>query len=158
MSPVESEHMQRDLHDRRSHPTRLWDVFRWRGRRTRQRRSSEHRRPYFVDRFTLPTFILIMVLIVSTIADGVITWYLLDADCAEANPVMAYLLAKGPGPFFVGKYVLTVAGLPLLLIFKNVYLFRRRFRVGYLIPVLVVLYLALLSYQIYLCSVLLTDV
>ena len=49
--------------------------------------------------------------------------------------------------FLIGKYVLTAVGLPLLLIFKNHCLFGTRFRVGYLILVIVALYLVLIAYQ-----------
>ena len=41
-----------------------------------------------------------------------------------------------------------MVGLPLLLIFKNYYLFGTRFRVGYLIPLIVVMYLVLIGYQL----------
>jgi hypothetical protein len=143
--------------DRRTRPTTFWDVFRCRGRRTRNRRLDEHRRPYFVDRFTLATLILVLVLLFSTIIDGIFTVYLLDANCEEVNPVMSYLLAQGLVPFFLGKYTLTAAGIPVLLIFKNHYLFRTRFRAGYLIPILVPLYMCLIGYQIYLFSVLVTN-
>ena len=147
----------RESVDRRRKPTSVWAAFRPGGRRTRQRRREEHRQPYFVDRFPPTTFLLILVLLFSTVADGVMTVLLLDADCAELNPLMGYLLKQGLGPFFLGKYALTVAGLPFLLVFKNHYLFRTRFRVGYLIPVFVLLYACLLAYQLYLCSLLLAD-
>ena len=48
----------------------------------------------------------------------------------------------------VGKYVLTVMGLPVFLIFRNHYLFGTRVRVGYLIPASVAMYAVLLGYQI----------
>jgi hypothetical protein len=136
--------------DRRENPTSFWDVFRLRGRRVQNRRADEFRQPYFVDRFPPTTLALVLVLLALTIADGVITLDLVDVDCQEINPVMLYLLSKGPMPFLVGKYALTAAGLPILLIFKNYYLFRTPFRVAYLIPIFVLLYVALTVYQIHL--------
>ena len=58
---------------------------------------------------------------------------------------MNRLLEHGVLPFLLGKYLLTVIGLPVLLIFKNYYLFGTRVRVGYLIPLLVVLYASYLG-------------
>ncbi len=134
--------------DRRKRPTSPWDALRFGGRRMRARRTEEHCRHYFVDRFSGAMFALVVGLLVFTLVDGVITLHLLDADCEEMNPVMEYLLGKGLMPFLFGKYILTAAGLPLLLVFKNYYLFRTPFRVGYLIPVFVGLYLILLGYQV----------
>ena len=47
----------------------------------------------------------------------------------------------------MGKYVLTATGLPFLVVYKNYPLFRSRFRVGWLLPLFVVLYLVLLFHQ-----------
>jgi len=141
---------QRSGADRRQTRTRWWAAFALRGRRLRQRRTAEHQQPYYVDRFPSTTFVFILLLLLFTIADGVLTLYLLDGDCAEMNPVMESLLNHGMGPFLLGKYVLTVLGLPVLLVFKNFYLFGTRFRVGYLIPIFVALYAGLIGYQVYL--------
>lgn len=134
--------------DRRRRPTSPWDAFRPGGRRIRNRRIEERQQPYFVDQLDPPTFILAVLLLVLTIVDGTITLLLLGADCEELNPAMGYLLQRGPLYFLLGKYALTIAGLPFLLIFRNFTLFRSRFRVGYLLAVFVALYLVLLGYQI----------
>lgn len=149
MSPAPQEDDRRPR-DRRSRPTSPWDAFRVRGRRMRNRRARDHRRPYFVDRFDWPLFVGILTLLFFTLADGVMTLHLLDGDCQEVNPLMGYLLAKGMVPFLLGKYALTVAGLPLLLVFKNYYLFGTGIRVGHLIPIFIFLYALLLGYQAYL--------
>ena len=80
--------------------------------------------------------------------DAFLTVRLLDAGAKEVNPVMDRLLLHGVGAFLVGKYLLTVGGLPLLLIFKNHYLFRTQLRVGHLIPIAVGLYAILIGYQV----------
>ncbi|HEV3258180.1 MAG TPA: DUF5658 family protein [Gemmataceae bacterium] len=149
---TEPENDKRSHTDRRQEPTSPWAVFRLGGQRMTNRRDAEHRGHYYVDRFGVGLFVWIMALLLLTVADGVITLNLLDGDCGELNPVMQYLLSKGHGAFFLGKYALTVVGLPVLLIFKNHYLFRTRFRVGYLIPMFVGLYAVLLSYQLVLLN------
>src|SRR5262245_10406660 len=128
---------QRDGGDRRNQPTSVWDTIVGRGHRMRHRRDVEHEQPYYVDRFASSTFALILLLLTLTVLDGVLTLVLVEADCHEVNPAMRYLLKRGPASFLIGKYVLTAAGLPVLLIFKNFRLFGTRFRVEYLIPMFV---------------------
>jgi len=149
---TEPENDPRSGTDRRDEPTSPWAAFRRLGRRMKHRRAAEHRGHYYVDRFSQVTFVWIMALLFLTVADGVITLNLLDGNCQEMNPLMQYLLSKGQGAFFLGKYALTVVGLPVLLVFKNHYLFGTRFRVGYLIPLFVGLYAVLLSYQLVLLN------
>ena len=102
---------------------------------------------YFVDRFDAATLALIVALLGLTIADGVLTIELIDLNSEEVNPIMAHLLGRGEFDFLMGKYVLTAAGLPFLVVYQHYPLFRSRFRVGWLLPVFVVLYLVLLFHQ-----------
>lgn len=134
--------------DPRKNPTSVWDAVFCGGQRMLHRRAVDRRHPYFVDRFSATTWSLILILFAFTFIDGVLTLELVEANCREVNPVMGYLLARGPAPFLLGKYVLTAAGLPVLLIFKNHRLFRTFFRVGYLIPIFVLCYVALIAYQV----------
>ena len=139
---------QRTQSDRRKTPTSPWDAFPPAGRRMANRRASEHRRPYFVDRFSPAMFVFLLMLLITSLVDAILTIQLIEAGAKEINPLMDRLLERGVLPFLLGKYVLTVAGLPLLLIFKNHYLFGTRIRVGHLIPLIVALYLALIGYQL----------
>jgi len=147
---IESGEDQRSSQDRRAWATSPWYAFCWKGRRARNRRASEHRQQYFVDRFSWLQLVWILSLLGFTVVDGMLTLQLLNDGYQEVNPLMDYLLGKGMLPFLLGKYTLTAAGLPLLLIFKNYYLFGTGFRVGYLIPVFVILYAILLGYQLFL--------
>jgi hypothetical protein len=136
--------------DPRRTPTSVWDTIFGNGERMQHRRAPDDDHPYFVDRFSTTALALILTLLACTFLDGMLTLELMDINCAELNPAMRYLLSKGPVPFLLGKYVLTAAGLPVLLIFKNHRFLHTSFRVGYLIPVFVLSYLALISYQIHL--------
>lgn len=139
---------KRNLSDRRRQPTSFWGAFPPAGRRMRNRRAEEHRLPYFVDRYTAMMLTVVLMLVLASIVDAVLTIRLIQAGGSEINPLMRRLLDFGTFPFLLGKYALTVVGLPLLIIFKNHTLFGTRFRVGYLIPILVVLYAVLISYQL----------
>jgi hypothetical protein len=139
---------RRNRPDRRNRPTSPWDAFFGRRRRGRYRRATDDRRLVFVDRSSAWVFLLILLLLLMTFVDGLITLDLLETECEEANPLMKYLLEHGNMAFLLGKYILTAIGLPFLIAFKNHRLFRTRFRVGYLIPVFVSLYFLLLYYQV----------
>jgi hypothetical protein len=134
--------------DRRQRPTSVWAAFSPWGRRIAHRRAEDHSTPYFVDRFSAFTFFAVTMLIAASIADAILTIQLLEAGAHEVNPVMDHLLGYGLWAFLLGKYALTVAGLPLLLIFQNHYLFGSVIRVRHLIPMAVMLYAVLICYQI----------
>jgi hypothetical protein len=133
--------------DRRRRPTSPLDAMRHGGRRRRPRREEERTGAYFVDRFDAGTLALIVALLSLTILDGVLTIELIDLNCEEVNPIMAHLLRRGGFVFLMGKYLLTATGLPFLVVYQKYPLFRSRFRVGWLLPSFVALYLVLLFHQ-----------
>ena len=94
------------------------------------------------------TLAMIVSLLALTIVDGVLTIELLDTNSEEFNPFMAHLLFQGHSVFLVGKYILTAAGLPFLVAYKNYPMFRTRFRAGFVLPVIVGLYVVLVIYQL----------
>lgn len=143
-SPTGEERLA--IPDRRQEPTSAWDALLG-GQRASAHRGVEQERPYFVDRHSMRTMALILALLLLPIADGVITLHLIPIGCGEMNPLMAELLQWGVVPFLVGKYILTAAGLPVLLVFKDSRLFGSRFHVSSVISVLVGLYVLLLIYQ-----------
>lgn len=140
--------VSRIANDRRKAPTSVWAALWPNGRRLKNRRQEEHRLEYYVDIFPGSTLLLVILLLCLTLVDGVITLLLLQLGAEEINPVMELLLQRGPLSFLMGKYLMTAVGLPLLLIFKHHYLFRTRFRVGFLLPLFVGLYVVLIIYQI----------
>jgi len=105
-------------------------------------------KPYLVDRVSWPVFALAALLLVLTLVDGVITLLLLDRGFEEANPVLRFLLDRSTSAFFVAKYLLTALFLPRRPGDEQYRLFGTRFRVGHLIPIVAVLYLVLIVYQI----------
>jgi hypothetical protein len=145
---TESDVEKRSIEDRRQKPTSPWDSLPPAGQRVRNRRKEEHLRPYFVDRFSSAMFAIILLLLIASMADAVLTLFLIQSGGEEINPLMQYLLQHGLFAFLLGKYLLTVVGLPFLLIFSKHYLFGTRVRVGYLIPCTVALYAVLIGYQL----------
>jgi hypothetical protein len=139
---------RRGRSDRRQEPTSPWAALPPAGQRMRNRRAEEHRRPYYTDRFSPAVFAGVMMLIVATLVDAGLTVHVLYGGGVEVNPVMGLLLNHGIEAFVIGKYLLTVFGLPVLLIFRNHYLFGTRLRVGHLIPASLVMYAVVIVYQI----------
>lgn len=133
--------------DRRRRPTSPFDAFRPDGRRRSPRRAEERHGLYFVDRFPAGLLAMIVALLGLTLLDGILTLELIELNSEEANPVMAHLLSRGDLAFLMGKYVLTAAGLPFLVVYQHYPLFRSRFRVGWLVPIFIALYLVLLFHQ-----------
>jgi uncharacterized membrane protein YqjE len=134
-------------HDRRSRPTSPIDALFPDGRRERPRREAERDGPYFVDRFHPSMLAMVVALLVLTLVDGLLTLELIEVNSEEANPIMAHMLARGGLTFLVSKYIMTAAGLPFLVVYQHYPLFRSRFRVGWLLPVFISLYLVLLLHQ-----------
>jgi hypothetical protein len=114
----------------------------------RHRRAEQHGQPYLVDRVHGQVFAMAALLLMLTLADGVITVVLLDQGYEEANPLMRLLLQRGVVPFLVGKYVLTALFLPVALVLHQYRLFGTRVRVGQIVPLVVALYAVLIVYQI----------
>jgi len=139
---------QRGPLDRRQRPTSPLDALRLGGRRAQVRRSEERQGAFFIDRFDPVTLAMIVILLCLTIADGVLTIELLDTNSEEINPVMQHLLTRGHSAFLLGKYVLTAVGLPLIVVYKYHPFCGTRFRVGFLLPAFIGLYVALISYQL----------
>jgi hypothetical protein len=133
--------------DRRRRPTSPIDALFPDGRRQRPRREEERQGPYFVDRFHAATLGMVVALLGLTLIDGILTLELIELNSEEANPIMAHMLSRGGLTFLVSKYIMTAAGLPFLVVYQHYPLFRSRFRVGWLLPVFISLYLVLLLHQ-----------
>ena len=133
--------------DRRRRPTSPCDALRPGGRRSGPRRRDERQGAFFVDRFGATTLATVVTLLCLTILDGVLTLELLEINSEEANPFLAHLLTWGPIVFLLGKYTLTAVGLPFLVVYQHYRMFGSRFRVGWLVPLFIGLYLVLLFHQ-----------
>ena len=138
---------QRGRVDRRGRPTSPLDAFRLSGRRRGPRRFDERVGTFFTDRFDALTLAMVVTLLSLTVVDGILTLELVNLNSEEANPFMGHLLKRGPLDFVLGKYVLTAIGLPFIVVYKNYPMFNTRFRIGFLLPAFISLYVALISYQ-----------
>ncbi len=114
------------------------------------RREDERAGEYYADRYSARTLLLVLLILALSIADAFLTLYLIGHGAAEVNPVMAHFLEYGPAAFLAAKYVLTVSSILLLLIHKNMFLFRTRLRAKILFLVFLGIFLAVVLWEIYL--------
>ena len=145
---------ENDSTNRRNRPERrvselpFWHPRRLHGRRALARREDRPGKPYLVERVSGSAFAFASLLLVLTLIDGMLTFILLDLGCEEANPLMSYLLDRGPIYFFVGKYLLTAVFLPVALVMNRCRLFGTRIQVGHLVAIVAGLYVGLIAYQL----------
>jgi len=126
----------------------LWYLFF--GRRKGVRRDEDNRESYFLDHFSLRIFIVIIAIILLSLTDALLTLYLIRHGAAEVNPIMEHFLRYGPLPFLAAKYLLTTASIVLLLIYKNVYIFRTRIRAKYLFIVIFLIFASVVLWELFL--------
>jgi hypothetical protein len=97
-------------------------------------------------RMRITLLLAISVLCLSTI-DGLATLRLMAAGFEEANPVMRFAMASGPGHFLAGKFLLTGTGMVVLVAARKRNLLGTRIRSPHVLLGLAALYIILLLYQ-----------
>jgi uncharacterized protein DUF5658 len=109
---------RRKLPDRRASRTPLWSAFLGLRQRQRGRRAGESEDIY-VDRFSRRDVLLVIAILVLNVFDAFFTLIWLHRGGAEGNPVMAWLLDLGIGPFLAQKCFIVGGALLLLVVHKN---------------------------------------
>lgn len=125
------------------------EVFSLHGQRAHARRAEDAVN-YYVDRYSARWFVLMLSIIFLCCADAIFTLQLISTGIAtEANPLMRIAMDHGVVFFIWAKLGLTTAGLLLLLKHKNFHIFQR-IKVKYLICAVLVMYAALIKYELWL--------
>lgn len=118
-----------------------WKNFIFGGRRQQLRRPADRQGLAFVDEYSPLLMGFIILLIVLSVVDGLMTLHFLDNDVHEINPIMSFCLDLGPWFFLATKFLLTCFGAICLLVVSNSYAFGGRIHVRDIFPAMVVLYL-----------------
>lgn len=100
---------RRVVADRRARPTSCWSALRLRGRRRGFRRAGEGRHGY-VDCPTPYMALLVLWVTLSSACDAFLTLLYISNGGAEANPLMAWVLAYGSTMFVGLKMSMTCIG------------------------------------------------
>ncbi len=108
--------------DRRA---RRWSNLIWflkTGRRHRLRRKSDRRSLRLLDHYSPNLFYTLTLVLLLSVADALLTLWLLDRGANEINPVMAYFLQFGPSTFMMTKYILTAISVTIVVLFNYVFI------------------------------------
>ena len=141
ISPVDL----RSSGDRRRRPTPIISRYTFfRGRRKTVRRNADRTRHIFVDQYGPGLLVVFIAILLLSLIDATMTLHLIDEGIVEeANPVMAYFLRYGSLSFFLAKCALTMFAIAILCVLKNVRIVRH-----IVIPVTIVMYLAIIFYEV----------
>lgn len=136
---------RRNHSDRRKKTTRPISRYIIKGRRERTRRMEEDKN-YYVDRYELHYFVLIMLIMILCVLDAYFTLKILHLGGTELNPLMIGFLDKDPFFCLLAKYLITAVCLIVILIHKNFSVFSR-VKASFFIYVIFFLYLILVLYE-----------
>ena len=75
---------------------------------------------------------MVLVLVLSVV-DALLTLLLIDEGAQELNPVMAYFLTFGPSIFLLAKYLITAASVVIVVLLNYIGIERLRFSMGELL-------------------------
>ncbi len=120
------------------------------GRRVRGRRYEDRQRMMYFDRYQPSHFSIIVLILLFSVMDALLTLYVVHHGAVELNPIMDFYLGVGPYTFLFVKYGLTSAGVIILLLLKNVYMQTIRVHAGILLYFVLAAFLVVFSWQIYL--------
>jgi len=105
--------------DRRTHRFPRLKYLLFAGRRAHVRREEDWHAAFYFDRYSSNIFSAIVLILLLSVLDALLTLYLIDNGSKELNPVMSYFLKYGPYVFMGAKYFLTCMGVVILLLFRN---------------------------------------
>ena len=105
--------------DRRTHRFPKLRYLLFAGRRARVRREEDWHATFYFDRYSSNIFAAIVLILLLSVLDALLTLYLIDKGSTELNPIMSYFLKYGPFVFMGAKYFLTSMGVVILLLFRN---------------------------------------
>jgi Domain of unknown function (DUF5658) len=98
-------------------------------------------------RMRITILLAISVLCLSTI-DGLATLRLMAAGLEEANPVMRFVMASGPGHFLAAKLAMTGTGMIVLVAARRRTLLGTRIRSPHVLLGIAALYTLLIAYEL----------
>lgn len=114
--------------------TRRWGDLIWllkTGRRRQLRRKEDRRSLKVLDYYSPRLFYALVLVLLFSVADALLTLWLIDHGANEINPVMAYFLQFGPNIFMLVKYLFTSMSVIIVVLLHYVFIryLRIQFRV-----------------------------
>lgn len=91
------------------------------GQRRKVRRLSDRRKLHMLDFYPPKMLAWLVLVLFLSIADALLTLWLMDNGAIELNPVMAFYIELGPNIFMAVKYMLTVSVVLLAVLLNYTY-------------------------------------
>ncbi|MFC1882567.1 DUF5658 family protein [Thermodesulfobacteriota bacterium] len=120
------------------------------GRRKRIRRKEDENELIILDTHGQWVIVLAVIILVLSITDGLLTLNLIGKGASETNPLMFYLIELNPCIYFFTKCFLTAICVIILILFRNYRSKIFRVRVTNLLPMIAVLFIIVIFYQLHL--------
>lgn len=98
----------------------MWWLFKT-GQRRKVRRLSDRRKLQMLDLYPSRMLVWLILVLCLSIADALLTLWLIDNGAIELNPVMAYYIKLGPYIFMGVKYMITVSVVILAVLLNYTY-------------------------------------
>ena len=103
------------------------------GRRRTLRRKSDRCRFFLFDYYSPKLLYAIVLVLLLSVVDALLTLVLIGEGAQELNPVMAYFLAFGPNIFLLVKYVITSVSVVIVVLLNYIVVQRIWFPMGELL-------------------------
>jgi Domain of unknown function (DUF5658) len=124
----------------------------FKGMRQSVRRAEDRRRIVALDWYKPSLFVAIMIVLVLSLSDAMMTLMLTGQGADELNPLMAYYLTLGPRVFLIVKYGITVLSLLLIVLTNQALAAHNRLFAG-ILPFYVTVMGGVVIWELYLLSV-----
>jgi len=118
------------------------------GRRRSMRRQADRRRFYLFDYYSPKTFFAVILVLLLSVVDALLTLWLIGEGAQELNPVMAYFLSFGPNVFMAVKYLITSTSVVIVVLFNYILIQRVHFHVGDLLHFFAVCFAAVVIWEL----------
>lgn len=120
------------------------------GRRRQVRRAADRRKLHMLDYYPPKLFVVLVVVLLLSIIDALLTLWLIGNGAVEINPVMAYYLKLGPNIFMATKYLITVSVVIIGVLLNYAYIRIFRFQFGHILNVFAGCFAMVVVWELYL--------
>lgn len=124
------------------------------GQRRQLRRQADRRELHLLDSYPPELFHIIVMTLLLSFADALLTLYLIDHGAVELNPVMAYYLKHGSNTFFAVKYMLTAVAVTFVVLLNYFFVRMLRVNLGQMLKVFAGCFAMVVVWELYLVATL----
>ena len=110
---------RRSSQDRRKNHISFFKPILCKGQRHSLRRADDSRQINVLDHYDTSFMIFVLVVLILSMVDAVLTLTLIEHGAVEVNPVMRYFIDLGVGLFVIAKYSLTAIPLVVMIVLST---------------------------------------